>query len=416
MEMNRVVITGMGAVSPYGVGTKSLISSLYAGKSGISFVPEMTEIGGLRSHVAGLVKGVDSKKIPRKVRRSMSDLSVYATLAAMEALNQGMIDPAVHAQGRIGVAIGSTIGSIQTMASFFKDFFTDMSLERMRSTLFFKAMNHSSAANVCQALGITGRAIAPSAACSTGCQALGLGFEMVGFGRQDQMLCGGTDEFHPLFTGAFDVMNAASIHYNDKPQDTPRPFDQKRDGVVCSEGCGILLLESLDAAQKRGARIFAELVGFATVSDPSSIANPDAESIANCMKLALENARLKPEQIDCINAHATATIEGDIAESEAIYSLFGSQTPVSSLKGHMGHTMAASGALETIAAIAMMHHNKMLPTLNLKKVDKTCNQIRHVKKNEPMQIQRILKNNFALGGVNSTIVLQRYDDDKSGNH
>lgn len=409
--MRRVVITGMGAVSPYGVGTEALIQSLYQGKSGISYVPEMTTIGGLRSHVAGLVPGVDPGLLPRKVRRSMSPLSVYATLAAREALDQGMIDPAAHPRDRLGVAIGSTIGSIQTMAAFFKDFFTDMSLERMRSTLFFKAMNHSGAANVCHALGITGRAIAPSAACSTGCQAIGLGFEMVGSGQQDLMLCGGTDEFHPLFTGTFDVMNAASTHYNQTPHATPRPFEQNRDGVVCSEGSGVLLLESHDAALSRKVDILAELVGFATLSDPSHIANPDVDSIVNCMKQALENARLKPDQIDCINAHATATIDGDAAESEAIFRLFGSQTPVSSLKGHMGHTMAASGALETIAAIAMMHHNQMMPTLNLERVDGTCQRISHVTQNEPMQIKRILKNNFALGGVNSTIVVQRYDDD-----
>ncbi len=410
--MRRVVITGMGAVSPYGAGTKPLIQSLYRGRSGISYVPEMTAIGGLRSHVAGLVPGIDPGVLPRKVRRSMSPLSVYATLAAKEALDQGMIDPARHAPGRLGVAIGSTIGSIQTMAAFFKDFFTDMSLERMRSTLFFKAMNHSAAANVCHALGITGRAIAPGAACSTGCQAIGLGFETVCSGRQDLMLCGGTDEFHPLFTGTFDVMNAASTHFNQNPQSTPRPFDQARDGVVCSEGSGIILLESRDAALERKADILAELVGFATVSDPSHIANPDVGSIVHCMEQALENARLKPDQIDCINAHATATIEGDAAEGEAIYRVFGSRRPVNSFKGHMGHTMAASGSLETVAAIGMMHGNQVIPTLNLDRADPACGPIRHASRNEPVRIKRILKNNFALGGVNSTIVLQRHDDDR----
>jgi len=415
MQINRVVITGMGAISPFGRGANVLFAGLSGGKSGIRFLPETTAIRGLRSHVAGRVIDCDPTEIPRKYRRSMSAGSIYAVMATQEALSQGNVSDELRTGKDMGVAIGSTVGSIGTLEAFFRDYFSDFCLERMRSTLFFKIMNHSHAANVSQMLGITGRTLAPAAACSTGCQAVGIGYEMIASGKQRLMLCGGTDEFHPLFIATFDVMNAASIHFNHTPERTPRPFDRDRDGIVCSEGCGMLLLESLESARSRGAVFLAEIVGFATQSDPSNIANPDAGSIVSCMRECLENAGLKPEAIDYINAHATATIEGDASECEAIRILFGDTVAVSSLKGHLGHTMAASGALELMACIFMMRQNRMIPTLNLDHVDAGCEGIFHVRRAAEKSIRLVLKNSFALGGVNSSILLRRLIHDRSGN-
>ncbi len=196
------------------------------------------------------------------------------------------------------------------MEGFFADYMTDRSVERMSSTLFFQIMNHSCAANVAQVLGITGRVLAPSSACATGGQAVGLGYETIALGRQELMLCGGADEFHALTAATFDIMNAASTRFNDAPRMTPRPFDRDRDGVVCAEGAGILLLESLDSACSRGARILAEILGFATVTDPTSIANPHPDAIEKCMRLALADAGVAPPEIDYVNAHATATRAG----------------------------------------------------------------------------------------------------------
>ncbi len=409
--MNRVVITGMGAVSPYGKGVDVLIESLIEGKSGIIRVNELVEIHGLRSWVAGLVHSIEPKEIPRKYRRSMSNMSVYATLASQEALEQAGLGAEHCSNGQMGVVIGSTVGSIQATQEFFDNFLSNRSLEQMKSTIFFKIMNHSCAANVSQFLGITGRTLSPSAACSTSCQAVGYGYEMIAFGKQDYMLCGGADEFHPLTTGTFDVMNAASSRFNDQPHHTPRPFDRDRDGVVCSEGSGILLLESLDSAKRRGANILGEIIGFATVSDPSNIANPDVASIERCMQLALNDAGLDSEDIDYINAHATATIQGDAAESEAIYRLFGSNTPVSSFKGHLGHALAASGSLELIAVLEMLNRGCLIPTLNLDNVDESCGNIQHVQAIETSKFKTVIKNNFALGGVNSSLILQGYEND-----
>ncbi|MBJ6798590.1 beta-ketoacyl-[acyl-carrier-protein] synthase family protein [Geomonas propionica] len=408
MLLRRVVITGVGTISPFGRGVASLMDGLLAGKSGVVELPALAEITGMRTRVAALATGVEAMEIPRKFRRSMSNMSIFATLAAQDAVAMAGLAPEQLGSGRLGVSIGSTTGSPQTMEEFFREFNADHSLERMKSTLFFHIMNHSCASNVAQALGVTGRVLAPAAACSTSTHAIGYGAEMIGLGKQDFMLCGGADEFHPLTSGTFDIINAASAGFNDTPHQTPRPFDLRRDGIVCGEGSGILLLESLDSALARGAEILAELTGFATNSDPGSIANPDAACIAQCMRLALADAGIEAGAVDYVNAHATATEQGDIAECAAIAEVFGADTPVSSLKGHLGHTMAASGALELAACVEMLRRGVLVPTLNLDEVDPACACVLHQREVAQRRIDTLIKNNFALGGVNSSIILRRY--------
>ena len=408
MLLRRVVITGVGVVSPFGRGIDTLMDALLAGRSGVVRVPALAEITGMRTRVAALVTGVDPMEIPRKFRRSMSSMSVFATLASQDAAAMAGLGPEQFAGGRLGVSLGSTTGSPQTMEEFFRDFGVDHSLERMKSTLFFHIMNHSCASNVAQALGVTGRILAPAAACSTSCHAVGYAAEMIGLGKQDYMLCGGADEFHPLTSGTFDIMNAASLAFNDSPTSTPRPFDRERDGIVCGEGSGILLLESLESALGRGASILAEITGFATNSDPGSIANPNAACIADCMRLALADAGVQPGEVDYVNAHATATVQGDIAECAAIASVFGPGIPTSSLKGHLGHAMAASGTLELAACIEMIRRGLLVPTLNLDQVDPLCAGVLHPQGIEARPVGTVVKNNFALGGVNSSIILRRY--------
>lgn len=412
MRMKRVVVTGMGAVSPFGRGVPALVGGLMSGMSAVKRLPGLEQVIGLRSLVGAVVPGVDGKEIPRKFRRTMSPMSIFATLAAQEAVSAAALADDIPAGGRLGVSIGSTIGSPATTQAFFEHFIREKSVEQMKSTVFFQMMNHSCAANVAQALGVTGRILAPSAACATGCQAVGYAYEMIASGKQDYMLCGGADEIHPLTTATFDLINAASTHYNDRPESTPRPFDKARDGVVCSEGAACLLLESLDAALRRNAPICAEVFGFATVSDTSNIANPDSAAVLLCMEKALVDAGVAPDEIDYVNAHATGTEAGDIAESEAISELLGGDVPVSSLKGHLGHSMAASGALEMVATIAMMTAGRIIPTRNLETIDERCSGIRHVQKIEERGIKMVLKNNFALGGVNACMVLGRYNSDR----
>ncbi len=409
MEPRRVVITGMGAISPFGQGVDIFYDSLSKGRSGITRHPDLESIEGSRSMVAGLVENVDPMMIPRKFRRSMSDMSVYSVLACQEAISMGGLSPEICSNVNTGIVIGSTINSVDTFVSFIKDYLIDKNMENMRSTIFFKLMNHSCAFNVSQVLGIKGRVIAPSAACSTGCQAVGIGYEMIASGKQDYMLCGGADEYHPFTTLSFDLINAASTGFNSSPSKTPRPFDRDRDGIVCSEGCGILLLETLDSAKERGAEIFAEIIGFASTANPENIANPSAGSLIECMTKALSDAGINSRDVDYVNAHATGTIQGDIEESKAIYEVFGGDVPVSSLKGHIGHTMAASGSLELIASIHMIRKKEIIPTLNLENIDDLCKIINLNLSLDKRDIRCVLKNNFALGGVNSCLIIRSYE-------
>ncbi len=408
MRLKRVVITGLGAVSPFGRGAGRLFEALCAGESGIRCVPDLADVGGLGPRIAGLVPDVDPKEIPRKNRRSMSRMSIYALLAAREALAQAGVDEDIVTGGRLGLAVGSTVGSVDTMEEFFGLYLQSRSIENIKSMLFFRIMGHSCAANVAQALGIAGRTLAPSAACSTGCQAVGLGYECIALGSQDMMLCGGADEFHPLTPSTFDIMQAASVGFNNAPQCTPRPFDAQRDGIVCSEGAGVLLLESLDSALARDAKILAEVIGFASTSDASSIASPDPEPVRRCMEAALANAGIPASAVSYVNAHATGTPQGDEAESRAIADLFGAYVPVSSLKGHLGHTMAASGALELVACVDMLRSGKVVPTRNLQKPGAECAGILLPLTLEDRELTTILKNNFALGGVNCSVAIRRF--------
>jgi len=404
--MRRVVISGLGAVSPFGCGVEELVAGLVEGRSAIGVLDKLSDYEGLRTRLAALVPGVTGREITRNRRRSMSRQSIFAVLAAREALVQAGLPEAEYGSGRCGVSLGTTISSLETCEAFFADHLPDKSFARMKTSLFFKTMNHSAAANVAQYFGLNGRLLAPAAACATGCQALGYAYEMIASGAQDVMVCGGTEEFHPLSAATFDLMNAASFHYNEKPEQASRPFDRDRDGVVCGEGAGILVLEEYQAAARRGARMLAEIVGFATLTETGSIAEPSRAAMRLCMLEALSKAGVKPAEIDYVNAHATATEKGDIAEAQALAGIFGDKVPVSSLKGHLGHTLAASGGLETIAAVTMMQRGELWPTRNLDEIDSECLGPQFFTGIRQGRVKLILKNNFALGGVNSCLVIK----------
>ena len=404
--MRRVVITGTGAVSPFGRGVEELVRGLAENCSAVKKLESLAEYEGLRTRLAALVPGVNDRDIARNKRRSMSRQSIFAVLAAREALEQAALPESNFGSGDYGVAVGTTISSLETCENFFADHLTDKSFLRMKTSLFFKTMNHSAATNVAQFFGLNGRLLAPAAACATGCQALGYAYEMIAAGAQEAMICGGTEEFHPLSAATFDLMNAASFRYNEKPEQASRPFDLKRDGVVCGEGAGILVLEELSAAEKRGAEILAEIIGFATLTETGSIAEPSSAAMQKCMLAALANAGVKPEDIDYINAHATATEKGDIAEAQALLGIFGERVPVSSFKGHLGHTLAASGGLETIATVEMLRRGEIWPTRNLDEIDSQCSGPDIFSGIRSGDFKLALKNNFALGGVNCCLVIK----------
>jgi 3-oxoacyl-[acyl-carrier-protein] synthase II len=407
MSPRRVVITGVGAVTPFGCGVPILWESLVAGRTAVRHAPALADVKGLRTTVAACVPEVDAQSIDRKKRRYMSKMSIFATLAAQEAVQMAGLTPDQLHHPRTGVCIGSTTGSTMETETLFLDVLKGRSTENMKSTHFFKIMNSSCATNLAQALGIHGWLLAPSAACATGTVAVGLGAETIASGKQDIMICGGADEMHMVTVAVFDSLEASSRQYNEAPDRTPRPFDRNRDGIVCGEGAGLVVLESLEHAQARQADILGEVRGYAINSTPDEIADPQPSSMVQCMRQALEDSGLRPEEIGYLNAHATGTMRGDAAECRAIEEVFGRDLRVSSLKGHMGHTMAACGALELVATLLMMRESLLLPTRNLTEPDEVCGRLNLLKDVERRPLEVAISNNFALGGVNSAIVIAR---------
>jgi 3-oxoacyl-[acyl-carrier-protein] synthase II len=280
-------------------------------------------------------------------------------------------------------------------------------LSRLPSSMFFQCMSHTAAINVAQYLGLTGCVMATSAACASSLQAIGTGYESIRSGRQDVLLCGGAEELHPSVTGSFDVVFAASVKYNQTPQKTPRPFDKERDGLVCGEGSGMVVLEEYEHALERNAKIYAEVSGYSTCGSGIHISQSDKKSIIRCIHEALNDAQISPDEVDYINAHATGTLQGDKEEAGAIRDLFGESAPVSSLKGYMGHTLGASGALELIASLSMMEKGMIYPTLNLDEIAPDCRGINHVTEPIKKEINSVLKNCFAFGGINAALVCKK---------
>lgn len=406
MLRQRVVITGRGAVSPFGLGISTLLEGIWQGRSAIRSMPEWETVRGLKSRIAAPVPPFDARKrLPRSVRRTMGPMAMFATLAAKEAIvNAGLDETQVQSENT-GIAIGSTTGSAAAFEEFYSKYLPDRRIEAIKSGEFFKMMGHSCSGNVSLALGIRGEQWAPVSACTSSSQAIGLGYLLIQAGRQQVMLCGGADEAHASVTGVFDLLRAASYD-NDDPENSCRPFDINRSGVVCGGGSGIVVLEGYQSAVERGATIYGEIVGFGNVNDCGHIANPDKDSMTRAMKRALSEAEVSPADIDYVNAHATGTELGDIAEACAITQAVNNDTPVSSMKGHIGHTLGAAGVLELIAVLEMMQRQEIVPTRNLTEIDPRCGVAHVITEKKQARLNTILKNNFALGGVNTSLVIR----------
>lgn len=408
--MRRVVITGTGSISALGNRMEELISSIEQQKCGTKKMETWSQYKGLQSLVGAPVQLPDVKFIPRKMRRSMGRMSLLATFAAIEAIESALIlKDTFSNNSRYGCVAGSTMGSAEALNDTFETMLPDHDLTLLKSMGFFQSISHTVSMNLAQYFSITGSVIATSAACASSLQALGTGFNLIRHNTQDVVLCGGAEELHPTVTGSFDILFATSVKFNKTPEKTPRPFDQERDGLVCGEGAGFIILEELEHAKNRGANILAEVKGYNTCGSGNHISHSDRKAMIQCMNSTLIDADVKPTDIDFVNAHATATLQGDNEEAAAIYSVFGSKTAVNSLKGYLGHTLGASGAIELAVVIEMMNNNIIYPTLNLDNIDENCNMINHVKVKTKKDIDLILKNCFAFGGINASIILKKYE-------
>ncbi len=405
--MRRVVITGRGILSPIGNSVAAAAAALALGFSGIRRMEEWEKVQGLRSLVAGTVEGINPHEISRKYRRTMGRVALLAALASRDAAVDAHLREEEIASERAGVSMGSTTGSGVELEQFFGHYLSKGGILEQEGTTFMKVMGHTVAANAAAMLGVKGRLLAPSSACASSTQAIGCGYEAIRDGYQDIMFCGGADDLHPTTAGVFDILSAASRKYNATPQKTPRPFDARRDGLVVSEGAAVVVLEEYQRARARGATVYGEIIGYGTCCDGRHMTSPSKEGMLRCMREALDAAGIQAADLDYINAHATGTELGDAAESKAIRELVGDRVPVSSTKGHTGHTLAACGAMELIFCLLMMQQGFIAPTLNLEEVDPACCGIAHLTKKLEASPGLIMSNNFAFGGVNAVLVIKK---------
>lgn len=406
----RVVVTGMGGVCPLGQDWASIREKLRAGVSGVSTMPEWAEYNGLSTRLAARVDDFAiPETYPRKKIRSMGRVSLLATRATELALQDaGLLGDPLLTDGSMGVAYGSTSGSPPAMEVYARNIWANHTTKGIAATDYVQFMSHTCAANIALFFEVKGRVIPTSSACTSGSQGIGYGYEAIRFGRQTAMITGGAEELHVIDAAVFDIMYATSTR-NDEPHRTPRPFDAHRDGLVIGEGAGTLILEDLEHALGRGATIHAEVMGFGTNCDGRHITNPHAESMRRVMELALADARLEPSDIGYVNAHGTATKLGDVAESLATHRVFGPRLPISSLKGHFGHTLGACGAIEAWLSIHMMREGWFAPTLNLDDVDPECAPLDYVTgAPRALDVERVMSNNFAFGGVNTSLIFARW--------
>ncbi len=405
----RVVITGIGLTTPIGNTLPEVVRALRCGRSGIRFMPEFGTIRGMRCQVAAPVT-VDLDSLSKRRTRTMGRVSKLATWATKSAIADASLPAALLSSGRLGLAYGSTAGSLDASQDFITKLCIERSIEAVQSATYLKMMSHTCAANLAHYFAIRGRVITTCSACVSGSQAIGYAYEAIRHGHQDAMLAGGAEELHPLDAAVFDLLFAASSKYNDDPQATPRPFDSARDGLVVGEGASTVVLEELASARARGAPIHAEIVGFGTNCDGMHLTAPSEDGMAEVMHLALRDAELSAKQIDYVNAHATATLVGDAAESRAIAAVLGTKVPVSSTKGLTGHTLGACGAIETAFCVAMLKEGFLAANRNL---DRPGDDIAPIALLRGAALESrpeyIMNNNFAFAGLNTALVIKRWD-------
>jgi 3-oxoacyl-[acyl-carrier-protein] synthase I len=402
--VRRVAIVGLGIVSSIGNTTAEVVTSLRQGRSGIEFIPERKGLG-FRSALGGRIKNLPALDAPKRNLRQMGPGSQLAVHAAQQAIADAGIEPPVFQSGRVGVVVGN-IGNAQDIYRQCR-MFHDKTM-KLGGTAMQKAMTDSVSANLSVLLGTRGYALTMSAACATGAVTIGFSSQLIRWGLQDLCICGGTQEDGWESVCHFDALQAFSTREDD-PTKASRPFDKYRDGLVPSVGAGIVILEELEHAQRRGARIYAEVMGYATNSDGYDMTVPSGEGTVRCMELALEDAGMAPGQVDYLNAHATSTPVGDAVEARAIAQVFGDGTYVSSTKSMTGHELGAAGSNELIYCLLMMQHNFIAPNINIEEIDPQClgiNLVANRSREAPIDVAA--SNSSGFGGVNTCIILQRY--------
>lgn len=408
--MKRVVVTGVGGISPLGRNWPDIQARLASYRNAVRYMPEWERYPDLNTRLGAPVTDFETPAHwTRKQLRSLGRVSRLCVAAAEDALSDaGLLDDPSIRDGRMGVACGSSTGSTADVSDMAKLLINGAS-PGFNANTYVRMMPHTTAANIAIFFGLTGRVIPTSCACASGSQGIGYAYESIKYGMIDMMLAGGGEELCPSEAYVFDSLYATSLK-NDRPEASPSPYDSGRDGLVIGEGAGILVLESLEHARARGARIYAEVAGYASNCDGSHVTRPEQATMHACMQAALRDAGIAPSAVGYVNGHGTATEHGDIAETLATEALFGDAMPLSSLKSYMGHTLGACGALESWFSIEMMRQQWFAPTLNLVDVDPRCGQLDYIRgEARHIDTEYVVNNNFAFGGLNTSLVFRRLD-------
>jgi 3-oxoacyl-[acyl-carrier-protein] synthase-1 len=404
--MRRVVVTGFGIVSSIGAGRQQVLECLRAGHSGIRSSEEYRTLG-FRSHVYGPIDLPLDELIDRKLKRFMSDGAAYNYLALREAIEDAALHDDQVSNPRTGLIVGSGGASTENVV-WCADTARQKGARKVGPYMVTRCMNSAITANLATALKIKGTSYTISSACATSAHCIGNGAELIQMGKQDIVFAGGAEEVHWASTVMFDAMGALSSSYNDTPQQASRAYDANRDGFVISGGAGIVVLEELEHARARNARIYAELTGYGATSDGADMVQPSGEGAVRCMRMALQDVK---RPIDYLNTHGTSTPIGDVKELEAIREVFGAKTPpISSTKSLTGHALGAAGVNEAIYSLLMMQHDFICESANIEQLDPAAEGMDIVReRRDGVRLDAVMSNSFGFGGANATLVFERFE-------
>ncbi len=408
MSSRRVVITGLGIVSSIGNNKQEVIDSLRQGRSGIRFNQEYADLG-FRSHVDGPIDLDLDALIDRKLKRFMGDGAAFNYLAMEQAIADAGLSEAEISNPRSGLIVGSGGPSTQNIVQA-ADILREKGVRKVGPYMVTRGMSSTNSACLATPFKIKGVNYSISSACATSAHCIGNGYEQIQMGKQDIVFAGGGEEVHWTLTVLFDAMGALSSKYNDTPETASRTYDANRDGFVISGGGGLLVLEELEHAKARGARIYAELVGYGATSDGYDMVQPSGEGFVRCMKQAMETVDVS---VDYINAHGTSTPVGDIRELEAIKQVFGDKMPtIASTKSLTGHALGAAGVNEAIYSLLMMQENFIAASANIENLDPGAEGYPIAReRQDDVTLNCVMSNSFGFGGTNATLVFKRYTND-----
>ena len=405
MSLRRVVVTGLGIVSSIGNNKQEVVDSLRSGRSGIEFCQEYADLG-FRSRIHGAIQLDLDELIDRKLKRFMGDGAAFNYIAMAQAIEDAGLEQADVSNPRSGLVMGSGGPSTSNIVQA-ADILREKGIRRVGPYMVTRTMSSTNSACLATPFKIKGVNYSISSACSTSAHCIGHGAELIQMGKQDVVFAGGGEEVHWTMTVLFDGMGALSSKYNDTPELASRPFDANRDGFVISGGAGVLVLEELEHARARGARIYAELIGYGATSDGHDMVQPSGEGAVRCMQQALSTVK---QPVDYINAHGTSTPAGDMPELKAIREVFGDDIPIiSSTKSLTGHALGAAGVNESIYSLLMMESGFVSASANITELDPEAEgyPIARERKDDA-KLDCLMSNSFGFGGTNACLVFNRY--------